>query len=248
MNLKTFNIYHNENKAVRDAYDMLTAKIHFNRNEKKIKSFLITSCKPQEGKTSLAISLAVSIANSGWNVLLIDADMRKPTSAKRLSQNTQLGLSEYLANKIGLNEALSETNVSNLTYLSSGIADVNQVEILCSARFKEMLQQVQSRYDFVLFDSPALESVVDASIVATNVDATILVVETGLTSMKSLKRAKEQLENMNAKIMGIVLNKMKKSAYKRYFSSYNYFSPIKKRLFSRKKAFIPVDGGISKNQ
>lgn len=233
------SVYDNPNKVVQDAYDMLTAKIHINNSQKKIKTLAITSCRSGEGKTSLSISLAISIAHSGWKVLLIDSDMRKPTASKRLNKDTQLGLSDYLARKENLNKVISETNITNLSYLACGSDCLNPVELLCSFSFQEMIEHINKQYDFVLFDTPAMESVADATIIASKVDATLLVVETGVTSLKNIKRNKEQLESLNASILGVVLNKMKKTEYKRYFSSYNYFNKLLS-LRKRKKKNIPV--------
>lgn len=248
MQLKTFNVYDNQSKAVQDAYDMLTARIHINNSNTKLKTFVLTSCNPEEGKTSLAISLSISMAHSGWKVLLVDADMRKPTAAKRLNKGSQLGLSDYLSGKIEFNESISETNITNLTYLSCGSDYINPVELLCSLRFQELLNKAQSRYDFVLFDTPALESVVDGAIVASKTEATLLVVEMGSTSLKSIKRAKEQLEDLNANLIGVVLNKVKKRDYKRYLGSYNYFFNTE-RFFNKeaKKNHMPSDNGTPEN-
>lgn len=248
MQLKTFNLYDNQNKAVRDAYDMLTAKIYINNKEKIRKNIALMSCNPKEGKTSIAISLAISIANSGWRVLLIDADMRKPTNEKRLNQESQLGLSEYLSGKSEFNDVICETNITNLSYLSCGMNPINSVELLCSTRFKQLLDKTQAIYDYVLFDTPALESVIDGSIVASNIDEVLLVVEAGSTSLTSVKRAKEQLESLNVSILGVVLNKMKKRDYKRYYGAYNYFSKTKRSFFNRlKRKYIPIDVKIPKN-
>lgn len=221
--MKTFNIYNNDNKAVQAAFDMITAKILINNKQKPQKTFVLTSCLPGEGKTSLAISLAIAIANSGWKALLVDADMRKPTVSKRLNTEAQLGLSDYLAGKIDLSKTVSETNITNLTYLPCGSDYKNPVELLCSVRFQELIDKTQNGFDFVLFDTPALESVMDAAIVASKVEETLLVVEMGTATLKSIKRVKEQLERLNAHIYGVVLNKVPKSDYRRYFGSFDYF-------------------------
>lgn len=241
--MKTFNVYDNNNQAVQNAYDMLTARIHI--NSKELKTFVLTSCNPKEGKTSLAISLAISIAHSGWKVLLIDADMRKPTAAKRLNNGSQLGLSDYLTGIIEFSEAISETNIANLTYLSCGSDYINPVELLCGVRFQELFDQTQNMYDYVLFDTPALESVADGAIISSKADAVLLVAEMGSTTLKSLKRSKEQLETLNANILGVVLNKVKKRDYKRYVGSYNYFFDVESFFKKeRKNINMPVDNGI----
>ncbi len=233
MQIQKFNLYKHENQAVEDAYAMLTANLHINSSKYKLKTIALTSCRPEEGKTSLAISLAISMAYAGWKVLLIDADMRKPTRAKRLSEGSQLGLSDILAGHVEMTDAICETNVKNLMYISCGSDQQNPIGLLCSARFRTLMNNVRNEYDFVFFDTPSLESVVDGAIVASNVDATILIVKTGFISLKSIARAKEKLDDMDANILGVVLNKVKKRDYRRYFSSYNYFFNTK-RFFKQK--------------
>lgn len=240
MQTKMFTVYDNENQAVLDAYAMLSANIHISNDQKDLKTFVLASCNPEEGKTSLAISLAISMAQSGWNVLLIDADMRKPSAAKRMNQGSLFGLSDYLMGEVELADVLCETNIANFTYLSCGNDHLNPIGILCSTHFDILMGNVRAGYDIVLFDTPALGSVVDGAIVAAKVDATILVVKMGLTSLTSLKRVKEQLENLNANILGVVLNKVKRRDYKRYFESYNYFFNSE-RFLNRKKVKNKID-------
>jgi len=234
MQLKKFNVYKNENRVVQDAYATLTANIHISNEKNTLKTFALTSCNPAEGKTSLAIDLSITMANLGWKILLIDADMRKPTAAKRLNKGSLYGLSDYLTGDVELDDALSETNITNLTYFSCGNDHSNPISLLSSVRFEELSNKVRDKYDFVLFDTPALTSVTDGALVASKVDATILVVKMRLTTLDTLNRVKEQLENLNATILGVVLNKVKKSDYKLYFKFYNYFFNSK-RFFKNQK-------------
>ncbi len=249
MQMQTFNVYNNVNQAVQDAYAMLSANILISDDQKLLRTFGLTSCNPEEGKTSIAISLAITMAQSGCKVLLVDADMRKPTAAKRLNTGSQLGLSDYLAEKIELSDALSETNIANFTYCSCGNDHHNPIGLLCSARFEEFTSKVRNEYDIVLFDTPALTSVVDGAIVASKVDATLLVVRMGVTNLTSLKRVKEQLEKLNANILGVVLNNVKKRDYKIYFGSYNYFFNSKRFLKRKRgsKLILPPDNLPSQN-
>jgi len=223
MQPKKFNLYNNENQVVQDAYDILTANIHISNEQNRVKTLALTSCNPAEGKTSLAISLSITMANSGWKVLFVDSDMRKPPAAKRLNYGSIFGFSDYLTGDVELDDALSESNIKNLTYFSCGNSHPNPIGLLCSLRFEELKNEVQDKYDFVLFDTPALTSVIDGALIASKVDATILVVKMGLTTLDTLSRVKEQLENVNATILGVVLNKLKKRDYKLYLKSYNYF-------------------------
>lgn len=223
MQRKRVEVYDNDNQTVKDAYAKLTANIHMSNDQKVFKTFALTSCDPQEGKTSLAISLAATMAQSGWNVLLIDADMRKPNVAKRLNQGLIFGLSDYLMGEVDFTEALCETNIKNLTYLSCGNDHPNSMGLLCSTHFEILISNARNNYNIVLFDTPALTSAVDGAIIASKVDAILLVVKMGVTTLTTLKRVKRQLENLNVNILGVVLNKMKKRDYKRYFGFYNYF-------------------------
>lgn len=250
MQMKAFNVYNNENKAVQEAYAMLTANIHI-AGGSKLKTFVLTSCNPEEGKTSLAISLAIAMASSGWKVLLVDADMRKPAAAKRLNTGVNLGLADYLNGEAELEEALCATNIPNLTYLPCGNAHPNPTGLLCSLRLEELMEKVKDSYNFVLFDTPALTSVIDGGLVASKADGTILVAKMGATTLTSLKRIKEQLEKLNANILGVVLNRVKKRYYKQYFESYNYFFNPKKffdKSKKRKKGLdLPPEGLPSQN-
>ncbi|HWQ89321.1 MAG TPA: CpsD/CapB family tyrosine-protein kinase, partial [Desulfitobacteriaceae bacterium] len=231
---KILNVYSSNNQAVRDAYAMLTANIHIGNSHNKLRTFVLTSCNTGEGKTSLAIGLAVSMASSGWKVLLVDADMRKPTAAKRLNDQALFGLTDYLIDNTDLDRVLYETNISNLTYLPSGSDHSNPIGLLCSAEFEEMIALVSRKYDFVLFDTPALASGVDGALIASKVDATLMVVKMGSTSLKNLKRIKVQFDEMQANILGVILNDMKKRDYKGYFESYNYFFNSKRFFKTRK--------------
>jgi capsular exopolysaccharide synthesis family protein len=223
MQQKKFNVYKMYNQAAQDAHEMLAASIHVLNGQKSVKTIALTSCNPREGKTSMAIGLAISTAQAGWKVLLIDADMRKPNAAKRLNEGSQYGLSDYLTGCVDFADAVSETNIPNLTYCSCGADSANPIGLLCSVRFEELMGKVKNEYDFIIFDTPAVATVADATIIASKVDATLLVVQVASTTLKSLTRIKKQLEDVNANILGVVLNRVKKREYKRYLGAYNYF-------------------------
>ncbi|KGK91425.1 capsular biosynthesis protein [Desulfosporosinus sp. HMP52] len=245
MQSKLFYVYDIENQAVQEAYAMLTANLSIGSPNKVFKTFVLTSCNPNEGKTSIAISLAISVAQAGWKVLLVDADMRKPTGAKRMNQGTFFGLSDYLLGNVDLSDALCETNVANFTYLSCGNGHPNPMALLCSNNFEILISNVKSEYDMVLFDTPALTSVVDGALVAAKADGTLLVVKTGATTLISLKRVKEQIERLNANILGVVLNRVKKRDYKSYFKAYNYFYNSERFLNNPKVLNIYPPTGVN---
>jgi protein-tyrosine kinase len=231
---KNFNVYDEENKAVQEAYSLLTANVHFSNNDKSIKTVTIASCMPEVGKTTIAINLAISMARSGWKTLLVDTDIRKPGNAKRISDEATQGVSDIIEGKANISEAICTTNIQNLVYLSCGKNNSNPIELLCSAKFEKFIEEVKEGYDFVIFDTPTLSSVIDGALVASKTDATLLVAEMGSTKLTTLKRSKEQLEKANANILGVVLNKVKKRDFQKYVQTYNYFFDTSR--FVKKKA------------
>ena len=242
MQIKNFNIYEVENMAVQDAYALLVANIHF-ANEKSnnsIRTLTICSYDTKVGKTTTAINLSISMARSGWKVLLVDADTRKPGSFKRLNDNTGIGLSDYIENDMNLQEVLNSTNISNLTYLPCGRKSHNPIELFCSAKFDGFITEIREEYDFVIFDSPALSTVIDSALIATKTDASILVAQIGLSDENSLARAKEQLGKADAFIIGVVLTKVGKREFKKYVESYNYFHHLTKKVLTDSDSDIAV--------
>lgn len=230
----TFNIYTLENQVVHDAYSLLTANMHFSTGKEQYKIYTLLSSKPGNGKTTLSINLAVTLARSGWKVLLIDADLRKPGNAKRLGDDTINGLSDYLSKELELPEVLCKTDIQNLTYLSCGKNNSNPIGLFCSEKFSEFCSSIRNDYDFILFDTPAMASVIDGALIASKSDAAMLVAEMGETSLDSLKRVKAQLDNAGVNTIGVVLNKVKKRDYRKYFESYNYFFGSRRRYLAKK--------------
>ncbi|MGE5372297.1 MAG: CpsD/CapB family tyrosine-protein kinase [Solirubrobacterales bacterium] len=223
MQTKEFKVYDEESLAVRDAYALLTANIHFKNTQDSVKTVTITSCSPQVGKTTTAINLAISMARSGWKTLLVDADLRKPGKCKRLSQEAPAGLCDFIDGYVGFREALSVSNIPNLTYLACGQSKGNPIEQLCSARFETLTNEVKNQFDFVIFDTPALMSVVDGALVASRTDGTLMIAQIGSTSLKSMNRAKNQLEKANANVLGAIMNQVGKREYVKYVRNYDYF-------------------------
>lgn len=232
MQSKLFDIYDQENSAVQDAYALLTANVHFINGRGKCKTITLTSWEPRVGKTTVAINLAISLARSGWRTLLVDTDIRKPGTYKRLNNEIMHGLSDIILDNKSLVETIVTTNITNLTYLPVGKDYDNSVELLCSPNFSEVVEKVKDIYDFVLFDTPALASVIDGALVASATDGVLLVAEIGKTKLTALKNAKEQLEKAQTNIMGVVINKVKKRDYVKYAESYNYFARYKKKAKS----------------
>lgn len=233
MQTRNFNVYDEDNKAVQEAYALLTANLHFSNSASPMKTLAIASFGPNVGRTTVAINLAISMAKSGRQTLLLDTDMRKPRKVKRLSNNEIHGFSEVVEGKIEMTDVMHNTNITNLTYLSCGENIINPIEILCSSKFEKFISDMKEKFDFIILDTPTLSSVIDGALVASKVDATLIVAEMGVTKLTDLDRAKEQLKKANANIIGVVLNKVKKHDYQKYVQAYNYFFDT--RRFEKRK-------------
>ena len=215
MQVEVFKRVNRKNKDVKYAYSSLIGNIHLKCKERDIKTILITSCNQKEGKTLMATDLAVFMAMMGKKTLLVDMDLRKPFSEKRLEQSSVYGIYEYITQFADLKDILSKTNIDNLFYLCSGRVNGNPMSILCSEKLNSFIVKSRDEYDCVIFDTPALDDVGDAIILAAKVDATILVAEVGFTRIVDIIKAQEQLNRVNANIIGVVLNKTGKKSRKR---------------------------------
>ena len=216
-------LYRNKNQIVNDAYDRLAAGIHRHRKNGGLSSVAVTGCQPGAGATTIAISLAISMATSGLRTILLDTDMKKGSRYKRLNQKLEAGLSNYLTMDIPLETIICKTNIENLWYVSCGSISENAVELLCSSKFEKLLGFLKANFDIAVFDSPSLNATVDASILASKTESVILVAEQFKTKMPQIKAAKRELENVGANLLGIVLNHVNKDEYKRYLKDYDYF-------------------------
>lgn len=229
-------LYRNDNKVMIDAFDRLVINIFMEKEKHQNKSFLICGCDAGAGSTSIAIELAISLSVSGWKTILVDTDLRKESKYKRLNQKTKAGLSDY----VNLNQTkemiINSTNWKGLDYISCGNDNSETpVKILCSQKIRELQEELSKEYDFVIYDAPALNSAMDATIVAVGVDCTYLVVASEQTSFQNLTIAKEQLEGVEANLSGIIVNKVSEREYRRYVNDYNYF--IQKEYVSRNKYY-----------
>lgn len=205
-----------------EAYKTLRTNIQFCGDD--IKVITLTSCTPNEGKSSVSFNLAVSIAEIGKKVILIDADLRKSVLVGRYKVGEiQGGLTHYLTGQKELSEILYETDIPNMSIIFSGTYSPNPAELLSHTRFWTLMQKLREEYDYVLIDTPPLGSVIDSAIVAKMSDAAILVIEANAISYKFAQHVKQQLEKSNCRILGAILNKVpmeKNGYYSKYYSKY----------------------------
>lgn len=213
------------NYQIEEAYKSLRANLQFCGDDKKV--IAITSCTLNEGKSSVSLQLAISLAESGKNVLFIDADLRKSVLLGRTKagQQTVRGLTHYLTGQSELKDVVYSTNVPKLYLIYSGPFPPNPAELLGGKNFRSFLEAVRKVYDYVIIDTPPLGGVIDSAVIAEECDGAIMVIESGVISYRFAQEVKAQLEKSNCPILGVVLNKvdMQKQAYGKYGKYYGKY-------------------------
>lgn len=193
---------------------MLRTNVQFTCVDSQIKKIMITSAGPREGKSTTVANLAVSMAQAGKSVLIIDADLRNPTQHTLFGLDNEEGLSVALVQE-DCPIFIKETAVPGVMVLTGGPIPPNPAELVGSKRMKRLIEEVSTQYDMILIDTPPIVAVTDAAILAQESDGVILVLAAGEVDKKYAQKAKELLDKVGAKILGVVLNKvnMKTSEY-----------------------------------
>jgi len=182
------------------------------------KVVMVTSALPQEGKTTTSINTAVVMAQKGVRVLLIDADLRRPSIHKTLGMGPHSGLSNVLTGSTTLAEAITRTAIlPNLFVLPAGTPPPNPAELLASSNMRDLLNQLREQYDHIVIDTPPSLSVTDAVVLSPRADAVVLVIRSGQTTKQSLRRSRDTLLQVNAKLVGVLLNAVDLSSPDYYY-------------------------------
>lgn len=208
---------------ISEAYRVLRTNVQYSNIDKQLKTIVVTSSGPMEGKTTTVVNLAVTFAQAGSRVLLIDSDLRKPKIHGFFMLSKDKGLTNLIASHEDHKRYINSSDISNLDILTCGTIPPNPSEVLGSNSMKQFIQKVSKEYDIILIDTPPVGLVTDAAIVSTYVDGTILVANSGHVEIESIKRAKELLDQVNANIIGVVLNKLDKKSGKNRFSDHYYY-------------------------
>ncbi|GAB1545074.1 polysaccharide biosynthesis tyrosine autokinase [Scytonema sp. NUACC21] len=203
-----------------DAYQILQANLKFLCSDKPLKSIVVSSSVPKEGKSEVAANLAVAMAQIGRRVLLVDADMRHPVQHHIWELTNAVGLSNIIVDQVSLNEAVQRV-MPNLDVLSSGVVPPNPMALLDSQRMATLLHSFTEDYDFVVFDTPSLSGTADAAVLSNLTDGLLLVVRPGVVDLDSANAAKEFLTQSGQKVLGIVINSVNT---KREPDSYFYYT------------------------
>ncbi|OGU48311.1 MAG: hypothetical protein A2080_14360 [Ignavibacteria bacterium GWC2_36_12] len=224
-----------------EAFRALRTRIQLLRFDKdSLKTFLVTSSAPQEGKTLIAINLAGSFAQSGRRTVIIDCDLRKPRVQELFNAKRIPGLIDYLFGHLSLNEVTHKAEIDNLDYITCGTIPPNPAEMLESEPMKRFLTEMREKYDIVILDSPPIIAVTDSEILATMVDGTVLVVSADTTEFDLMEKAVEIMKKDKLTFLGTVLNNFSyKSGYGSYYKYYYYYSENsegKKSRSSKRKA------------
>jgi receptor protein-tyrosine kinase len=220
-----------------EAYRVLRTNIQFSTIDRPGQTLLVTSANPREGKSTTAANLALVMAQAGKKVVLVDSDLRRPSIHRFFGLNNEQGLTNLLlAPQPTLNGYAQRTRFENLTVVPSGPLPPNPSELLASRRLDAVLDALRSQADVVIIDSPPTLPVADASILASKVDGTMLVVDASKTRMQALRRTREALERSKTHLLGVVLNKVKRRGGGGYYYYYHYYTPDGEKKERRKKA------------
>lgn len=202
---------------ISEQFRTIRTNLQFASVDETLKSILVTSSGPTEGKSSLIANLAVVYAQQGKRVLLVDADMRKPTVHYTFRLDNLTGLSNFLVGEASLMEATSDTDFENLDVISCGPIPPNPSELLGSKRMERFIQEAGMSYDVILFDTPPVLAVTDAQILANLCDGSLLAVRSKQTEYEPAKKSIEVLQSATAKMLGTILNDREKKEANYYY-------------------------------
>ncbi|MGG0283576.1 CpsD/CapB family tyrosine-protein kinase [Peribacillus butanolivorans] len=207
----------NPKSPITEQYRLIRTNIQFSSVDKEIKTIVVTSAEPNDGKSTTAANLAIVLAQEEKKVLLVDADLRKPSIHYAFNISNIHGLTSVLTKKMDLRKTISNSNVLNLDILTSGPIPPNPSEILNSKAIETAINELKDIYDYIIFDTPPVLVVTDSQIVANKCDGVIMVVASGKTNKQSAVKAKELLEKANTSLLGVVLNGMESDTSNYYY-------------------------------
>jgi capsular exopolysaccharide synthesis family protein len=213
----------NPRSPISEAYRILRTNVDFSMIDNELRSLMVTSAGPGEGKTTTVANLAITYAQTGKKVVVIDADMRKPTMHHCFSISNRVGLSNILTGQVKLEEGLKESHINGLFVIPSGTIPPNPSEILGSKRMEALLDELKEKYDLIIFDTPPALVVADAQITASLCDGVILVIDSGKVKREHALKMKANFDLLNAKVLGVVLNNKDRHDAESYYYYYYYY-------------------------
>lgn len=220
--------YPNSTRGVDNSAKTLLANIRFMRVDDPVKTVVITSSVPNEGKTFVSVNLARAMATSGVPTLIVDCDMRRRSVARSLNIHAQRGLYSVLSGEVSLKEAIVPTDTPMLHFLDAEPHIPNPSDLLNSRRFLELIHAAKQQYGYVVFDTPPVGTFVDAAVLGSKVDAVFMVVREQFARKDAVMRAADQLKTANAPLSGIIMN-FCESQSSEYYYNYYYYREDRKR-------------------
>jgi succinoglycan biosynthesis transport protein ExoP len=211
-----------------ECYRILRTSIEFNRKNPDANTITLISGGPGEGKSTTLFNLACTCARGGYNVLVVDADLRRPSQHRNFEMDNSTGLANYLQSNVPYEEVIRSTEVENLSFIPSGILPSDAVGILNSQRMSDLISRVKHQYDLVFFDSPPILGVSDGAVLSSEVDITIMVVQHRRFPRAMLQRVKQAVLSVGGNLLGVVLNNVDvrhDQGYQYYTNYYNYYAP-----------------------
>ncbi|MFD1064416.1 CpsD/CapB family tyrosine-protein kinase [Oceanobacillus locisalsi] len=207
----------NPRSPIAEQYRTVRTNLQFASVDNEVSSMLITSAGPAEGKSMTTANLAVVYAQQGKKVLLVDADLRKPTMHYTFRLDNLRGLSNILIGETNIEDTVEKSDIQNLDVISCGPIPPNPSELLGSRRMQAFVESAKQQYDLVIFDMPPVLAVADAKILSNHVDGVLLVVRSKKTENEAAKEALESLESVHANVLGVVLNGRDKKEVNYYY-------------------------------
>lgn len=206
---------------VAEAFRSLRTNIQFASVDTPLRTLLVTSPSPADGKSTVAVNLGVVLAQSGRKVVILDADLRRPKIHKIIRLANRRGLSDlFVQNQVYLDGAVQKTEIQNYYALTSGSLPPNPSELLGSGKMVDIIHQLEDQAELVVIDTPPLLAVTDACVLAPRVDGVLLIIKPGVTKLAACKQAVEQLRHVGAKILGVVLNEIEIKRSRYYYYHY----------------------------
>lgn len=196
---------------ITEAYRVLRTNIQFSSLEQQVKTIMVTSTYPSEGKSTTISNLAITFAKTDKKILLIDSDLHNPTLHRIFLTSNRVGLTNILTNQCSMQDAIVELPVPNLSILPSGTLMPNSAELLGSSRMEQLLSNLKPLYDLILIDSPPILAVSDSQILSTFCDGTLFVIKHGKVKRAAAQKALACLHNVRANVLGVVLNHKKRT-------------------------------------
>jgi tyrosine-protein kinase Etk/Wzc len=206
---------------ISEAYRTLRTNLAFTRIDNSMKTILVTSAGPKEGKSTTVANLAITLAQLGTKVVLIDSDLRRPVIHSIFGLDKDNGLTNFLMDSVPYDKVLQKSLLDNLSIVTSGIVPPNPSELLGSKAMEDFIERLKNEFEVILFDSPPIIAVTDAAILCGRVDGVFLVVSAGSTNKDAILRARTLLDNVDARVLGALLNNLEIGSA--YGSSYYYY-------------------------